>query len=196
VSRTEELLTNEQIAGLSSAERQELIRRLSRIGDGYLPPREALVRMRRHRLGLMVISAAVLVPWTVFLALTLPSRYVARNWSLTWVGFDVLLLAMFATTALLGWFRRQLLIQTAFASAVLLLCDAWFDVTTASSSDIWWALASALLIEVPIALFLMSGTARLVRYMGVRFYYLEPREPLWRMPLVVPELFDPPAEPN
>jgi hypothetical protein len=193
---TTQLLTDDQIESLTPVQRSELIVRLSWADNAQLPTGAAIQRMRRLRLWLIVGSAAALVPWTLFLALTLPSRYVAQNWSVTWVGFDVLLLGMFATTAVLGWFRRQLLILTSFASALLLLCDAWFDVTTASSRDIWWSLASALLIEIPIAVFLLNGTRKLLRYMGLRYYYLKPGDPLWRMPLLVPGLHDQPPQPG
>jgi hypothetical protein len=42
-------------------------------------------------------------------------------------------------------------ILTSFASGILLVCDAWFDFTTAEPKGIWWSAASAVLIELPIA---------------------------------------------
>jgi len=33
---------------------------------------------------------------------SLPNTYVAQNWSATWFGFDALLVALMATTAILG----------------------------------------------------------------------------------------------
>ncbi|MFH5208676.1 hypothetical protein [Antrihabitans spumae] len=49
-------------------------------------------------------------------ATRLPPRdapgFVANNWTFTWVGFDGLLVVKMATTAALGWKRRQLLVLT------------------------------------------------------------------------------------
>jgi len=74
-----------------------------------------LERIRRLRLGLMICGSVGLIPWIVFLSVSLPTTYVAQNWSATWVGFDALLVTLLATTAILGWQRRQLLLLTAFA---------------------------------------------------------------------------------
>jgi hypothetical protein len=70
-----------------------------------------------------------LIPWTAFLAVTLHGRFEARHWDVAWVGFDAVLIAVFAYTAWAAWFRRQILVATALVAATLLLCDAWFDVT-------------------------------------------------------------------
>ena len=40
-----------------------------------------------------VALGAVLVPWTLWLAATLPERHVARNFDVAWSGFDVALAA-------------------------------------------------------------------------------------------------------
>lgn len=133
----------------------------------------------------MAAGAAVLVPWTIYLGASLPDRYVARNWTLTWVGFDVVLTAMFAATAVLGLLRRQLVVLIAFASGVLLLCDAWFDITTASAHDRWISIGYAVVAEIPIAVLLISGPPRLLRVTMGRVFALDPREPLWRAPLIV-----------
>jgi hypothetical protein len=47
------------------------------------------------------------------------------------MGFDCLLVAFMAATAVLGWLRRQLVLLTVFTMGVLLICDAWFDILTA-----------------------------------------------------------------
>ena len=122
-------LSDAQIAAMTAEQRRDLIWRLARPVSEVLRPGVDVRRLRRQRVLLMSVAAAALVPWTVYLGVSLPDRYVARHWTLTWVGFDAVLLTMFAATALLGLFRRQLVALTAFASGVLLLCDAWFDVT-------------------------------------------------------------------
>ena len=94
------MLTDEQIATMSPTERHDLIKRLARPVDEVLPSRRWLRRTREMRILLLVGSAAVLVPWTAYLAVTLPPRYVANNWDVTWVGSDVMLLVMMVATAI------------------------------------------------------------------------------------------------
>ncbi len=185
-------ISDEQIARLTRAQRQELIRRLSRHTFAGLPSLHAVQRIRRRRLFVMIGGVVVLVPWTVYLGMTLPDRHVAHNWSVTWVGFDILLLLTFATTALFGLLRRQLVVLGAFASSILLLCDAWFDVTTASAGrEFWWALATAVVFEIPIAALLASSALRLLRLMAVRLWLIEPGDRLWMAPIPLAELIEP-----
>src|SRR5690348_11610727 len=55
----------------------------------------------RRRLGpLLVAAAALLLPWTLVLALRLPARHTTQHWDVAWVGFDVALAAALAAT---GW---------------------------------------------------------------------------------------------
>ncbi|MEV6411376.1 hypothetical protein [Kribbella sp. NPDC051718] len=182
-------LSDEEIAGMSRAERQELIRRLlpeSPVG----PQRRTLQRLRKWRMLLLVLCVAVLVPWTVYLAVTLPSRYVARHWVATWVGFDILLMVMLTATAIAGWRRRQLVFPTAFASGVLLICDAWFDVMTSQpGGDLMQAVLSALIIELPLAIVFIAGPLRLMRIVATRHGLVEPGTRMWRVPIPLPELW-------
>jgi hypothetical protein len=178
-------LTDEQIAALTSDQRRELIWRLARPTADVLPRRYNLSRVRRNRIALMTSGAAVLVPWSVYLGMSLPNRYVAPHWTLTWVGFDVILAVLFAGTAVLGLLRRELVALTAFASGVLLLCDAWFDITTANAHDRPLSIFTALVAEGPIAVVLISSALRLVRVTARRVYAIGPGDPLWRSPLLM-----------
>ena len=179
------MLTEEQIAALSGDERRELIWRLARPVADVIPPHYDAYRVRKHRVALMTLAAAVLVPWTAYLGVSLPNRYVARHWTLTWVGFDVVLVIMFGSTAVLGLLRRQLVVVAAFSSGVLLLCDAWFDITTANAHDRLVSIATAVLAEVPIAILLMSSALRLIRITVRRVYAIGLADPLWRAPLIL-----------
>ena len=40
---------------------------------------------------LLAVVALGLLPWTLWLATTLPSQHVAEHWDLAWGGFDVIL---------------------------------------------------------------------------------------------------------
>lgn len=105
---------------------------------------EYIRRQRRHTLELLTVCAIGLVPWTILLAVTLPSGYTVRQWRTTWVGFDVLLLLSMAATALLGWRRHRGVVVAAVSTGALLLCDAWFDVSLAlGTPDVWWSVALA-----------------------------------------------------
>jgi hypothetical protein len=182
-------LSDDEIAEMSLAERRELIRRL--LPDtGLVARRRTIERIRKWRTLVLVVCVAVLVPWTVYLAVTLPTRYVARNWVATWVGFDILLMVMLTATAIAGWRRRQLLFPTAFASGVLLICDAWFDVMTSQPGwDLWQALISALVIEVPLGIGFIAGPLRLMRIVATRHGLVEQGTRMWRVPIPLPELW-------
>jgi uncharacterized membrane protein len=83
-----------------------------------------LIKVRRIREWLALSAALALIPWTIYLGLTLPPSYTAQHWQATWVGFDVLLLAFMIATAVLGFAHHHLLTLFAFATGILLVCDA------------------------------------------------------------------------
>jgi hypothetical protein len=114
--------------------------------DPELPPPPRWLR------ALLVAVAVGLVPWTLYLTFSLPSRHVTFHYDLAWVGFDVALAAAFATTARAAVRRSQWLVPLAAATGTMLLCDAWFDVVTSKSGgEMWEAVAEALLAELPLA---------------------------------------------
>jgi hypothetical protein len=156
-------LSDEEIAAMSPAERRELTLRLVQ-ARGLMPPPRTLERIRKWRLALTLLCVAALIPWTVYLANTLPNHYEARHWVATWVGFDIALVVMLTATAIAGWRRSQVVFPAAFASGVLLVCDAWFDVMTSQpGADLMQATIGALLFELPLAFVLIAGPLRLMR---------------------------------
>ena len=126
-----------------------------------------LVQIRRIREWVALCAVIALIPWTVFLGLTLPQSYTAQHWQLTWVGFDVLLLVFMMATAVLGFTHHHSLF--AFTTGVLLVCDAWFDVLTARRGDFVVAVLTAALGELPLAAVLIVGALRIVRLQGPPF---------------------------
>jgi hypothetical protein len=93
-----------------------------------------------------------LLPWTLWLGLSLPSRKVAEHWDLAWVGFDLILAASLLSTALALARRSPLLRSLAAGTGALLAADAWFDVVTASTShERWFAIGLAVVAELPLA---------------------------------------------
>ena len=179
---TDGVLTDEQIAALTPAQRRELISRLEQPLSELIDP-EYVSRIRRIRLGIMIGGSIAMIPWLVYLSVTLPANYVAHNWPVTWVGFDILLVVFMAATAVLGYLRRQLLVLAAFTAGVLLICDAWFDLLTAGPNDLRLSVITALGIEVPVAVLLITGALRVVRLTMMRFWLLKPGMRLWQLPL-------------
>jgi hypothetical protein len=128
-----------------------------------------LIQIRRIREWLALWAAIALIPWTIYLGLTLPQSYTAQHWQATWIGFDVLLLVFMLATAVLGFFQHRLLTLFAFATGVLLVCDAWFDVMTAKRGEFVMSALTAALGELPLAAVLIVGTLRIVRLQGPPF---------------------------
>jgi hypothetical protein len=180
---SEGIVSDALIAAMSAAERRELIYRLVRPVEELFPP-ATLKRVRQIRLILMSGGIIGLIPWTIYLALTLPNRYVSYNWTATWVGFDALLLTFMVATVVLGLLRRQLLILAAFTTGVLLACDAWFDVMTAAPEDRWASVLTAILTELPLAVLLITGALRILRLTATRLWLLDPHAPLWQFPML------------
>jgi hypothetical protein len=140
--------------------------------------------MRRNRVTLMVGGAIGLVPWMVYLAFTLPANYVAHNWPATWIGFDCVLIAFMAATAVLGLLRRQLVLLPGFTTGVLLICDGRFDLMTAGPSQFWMSVLTVTLGNLPLAVIMITGAVRILRLTATRLWFLDPETPAWRLPLV------------
>jgi hypothetical protein len=77
-----------------------------------------------------------------------------------------LLVAFMIATAVLGFARHHLLTLFAFATGVLLVCDAWFDVLTARRGDFAVSVLIAALGELPLATLLIGGALRIARLQG------------------------------
>lgn len=101
---------------------------------------------------LFTVCAVVLVPWIVYIGLTLPARELSPNYDLAWAGFDMMLFGALATTAGCAVRRSPRVGIAAAWSAALLVTDAWFDTVT---SPVGWPLvqsvAMTLLVELPLA---------------------------------------------
>ena len=126
-------------------------------------------RARRWLAPLFLLGGAGLVPWTVYLAVTLPSRHLQTNYyDVAWGGFDVALAGVLLATGV-GLLRSRLWVEsTAAAAGTLLLCDAWFDVLTSSGlRGRTQAGLLAVFIELPMAV-VCFAVARHVEEVAVR----------------------------
>lgn len=123
-----------------------------------------MLRRRRWVAYGLAGVALVLLPWTAWLTVTLPSRHVSEHWDAAWVGFDIgELIALSATAYAL--LRRTTWTQgIASAAGTMLVCDAWFDtLLTAGDEKFWIALGQALFSELPLAalcFWIAADTAR------------------------------------
>jgi hypothetical protein len=180
---TQDVLSDPQISALSAEQRRELIQRLERPVT-EVQSRGFMATLRNAHLGVMAGGAVFMLPWIIYLGFTLPQSYTVRDWPLTWLGFDGLLVVFMATTAVLTWLHRQLLVFPAFTTGILLICDAWFDITTAGPGELRAAVLTAVLGSLPLAFVLIAGALSLVRVNASRLWMLEPGQSLWRLPLL------------
>jgi hypothetical protein len=135
------------------------------IAEGRL---DGKIRARRSPGGPAALVAAgvaaVLLPWCLILAATLPSTYQAGHWKLTWIGLDCGTAIAAGLTAYLLHTRNRYAALPATAAGTLLMADAWFDLSTAAAGfDRSLALAEALLLELPLAVCAFVVAARELR---------------------------------
>jgi len=122
-----------------------------------LPPQvtHVIERLRRARRWLLLVLGLVavgLLPWIAYLSVTLPSRHIVHHWQVAWVGLDIAEASALVATFVALLRNSPAVTVLASIAGTLLVCDAWFDVVTAQpGSDLAWALAFALLAELPLA---------------------------------------------
>ena len=179
-------ITEEDVRGMTADERARLARMLAEMTADDVRDGPLRQTHRGRFLRFVVLTCVLLIPWTAYLAITLPPKFTADRWSLTWTGFDVALIAVIAATGWAAVRRRQFVAIGLVVWGTLLACDAWFDVTLDwGSPGLLASLLTALFVELPVsAMAFMAArnlwmrtiwTARLRS--GVR----EPVHSLWRV---------------
>ena len=98
-----------------------------------------------------VLCSVILIPWTIYLGLSLPDRQLSPHYNIAWVGFDVLELIALGTTGYFALRHSRYLALTSAAAATLLVVDAWFDIMTSPRNQILQAIILALIVELPLA---------------------------------------------
>ncbi|MGW5105696.1 hypothetical protein [Nocardia sp. NPDC004123] len=127
-------------------------------------PHPHAAAMRRILLTVVTGSLVFLIPWIAYLSVSLPSERQVSQWDIAWVGFDFALVGAIGMTAWHAWRRRQVFIPWAMITGTLLICDAWFDIVLDwNSPDLWFALLSAGIGELPLAALLFYAARRLLR---------------------------------
>jgi hypothetical protein len=166
---TNQIVINEaELREMTPSERRKLARSLTTVD--YPHPMLGIYLARGRRLGALIsiIACTVLVGWIIVLVLTLHDSFHAQHWTGAWVGFDVILLFAFAATGWAFWRGRQIVIACLIVTATLLCCDAWFDVVLdVGTSDVWLSVASALVVELPLAFLMLNAARRLIRLSAV-----------------------------
>jgi hypothetical protein len=140
-------ITDEQLLALTVAQRRRLAHRLALLSaSAPLPPG------RRRFVTAIALGCAGLAAWMLAQAAMLPSRYLVGHWDTAWIGFDFMLLFSLAAVGWTAWRRIEAFPVAALVTAVLLVCDAWFDVMTASGgTDTAASVISAVVVELPLA---------------------------------------------
>lgn len=140
---------------MTDAEARANVEARPRGGPWLIPAWVALV------LGLFGLA---LIPWAIYLLLTLPLDYTAKHWWLAWGGFDVALIVVLLFTAIAIARRSAYAEMAATIAGTLLVCDVWFDVLTSrGGSDLTQAILGAAFVEIPLAVLCFWMASNLVR---------------------------------
>jgi hypothetical protein len=96
-------------------------------------------------------ARVVRLPWTIYLAQSVPGMQLSPHYDIAWAGFDVMLLVALASTGYCALRRSRYLATAATVTAALLVVDAWFDVTTSPPSQLLESVLLAVAVELPLA---------------------------------------------
>jgi hypothetical protein len=136
-------------------EPDDVIDKIDHLVDPAPEPENAILmdnsRLVRWAGPLFAIFSVVLVPWIIYLGVTLPPLQVSAHYGLAWAGFDAGEFAGLASTAYFALRRSRYLATAATATATLLIVDAWFDCMTTPWPQVVESLGLCVLIELPLA---------------------------------------------
>jgi hypothetical protein len=190
------VINESDLREMSPSERRKLAHSLAVVD--YPHPLLGIYLARGRKLGALasIVACTVLLGWIIVLVLTLHRSFHAQHWRFAWVGFDMILLFAFAATGWAFWRGRQIVIACLIVTGTLLCCDAWFDVVLdAGTPDVWLSVASALVVELPIACLMFNAARRLIRLSAVVAVGeagdssdcddlpMDALPPLWKIPL-------------
>ncbi len=136
-------------------------------------PAHEPVPLPRWVTPLLTLVAVGLLPWTLWLTVSLPARHVSQHYDIAWVGFDIGLAAAFAATTWAAFRGSRWIVPLAAATGAMLVCDAWFDIVTSrGGGERVEAVLEALLAELPLAavcVLIVVDTERFFRATTVRY---------------------------
>ena len=138
-----------------SPDPEQLVDQLDGLVQPATEPENAVLtdqtRLVRWTGPLFALFSVLLLPWTIYIAGSLPSRQLSPNYDAAWAGFDVILLVALASTAYFALRRSRYLSTAATATAALLVVDAWFDVMTTPANQRAESILLAAVVELPLA---------------------------------------------
>jgi predicted membrane protein len=108
-----------------------------------------------------------LLPWTLWLSVSLPRTHVSDHWDFAWTGFDIGVSILFGATAYAAYRRSTWVTALASCLGTLLVVDAWFDIVLESHSDErLLAVTLALVAELPAAVVCFWIARRTERFLS------------------------------
>jgi hypothetical protein len=107
--------------------------------------------LRQYVIVVFGAIGLALLPWGLWLAVSLPHHHETEHWNVAWAGFDVGLALAFVLTAVAAWRRSPWVSAAAAATGTLLIVDAWFDVVLESHGELRWSVLTAVSAELPLA---------------------------------------------
>lgn len=100
-----------------------------------------------------ILFSVVLVPWTIYLSISLPSRHAFRHWDVSWVGLDIGILISLLLTGIFAWVKSRWVVISATVASTLLVADAWFDIISERPGrQLNEAIILAIVFEIPLAI--------------------------------------------
>ena len=110
------------------------------------------MRFARYVPLFFLVAGVVLIPWTIWLTMSLPMHHESDNWRTVWAGFDIAEALALIATAVLALRRSPWLAPMAAITGTLLCVDAWFDITLeAGGKHLMSAVLEAVFVELPLA---------------------------------------------
>jgi hypothetical protein len=132
-----------------------VVEKLDALVDPAHEPENAVLvdnaRIVRWTGPMFTLCSVILVPWIIFIGISLPSRQLSPNYDIAWAGFDVMLAAALAGTAYCALRRSRYLSTAAAATGTLLVVDAWFDVMTTPGHQRVLSIVLCVVVELPLA---------------------------------------------
>jgi hypothetical protein len=129
--------------------------KLDQLVDAAPEPENAVLtdnaRLVRWTGPAFALFSLIMLPWSIYIGISLPARQLSPNYDLAWAGFDLFLLGSLASTAYFALRRSRYLSTAAGATAALLVVDAWFDCMTTPASQRWQSFVLCCLVELPLA---------------------------------------------
>jgi hypothetical protein len=119
---------------------------------GMIPARQKLA-LPRWLAPLAICAIVGMLPWIIYLGLTLPGKARADHYNLAWIGFDCLEWSVLAALAFFAIRRHPATGPVAAIASAMLVIDAWFDVvTTHNGGEFLVSVLLAAFAEIPLAI--------------------------------------------